>query len=102
MNPSKNLKRKYLNPYEQVKALYFFENPIFFPFQQSLRLPKKNPIQMEHIDSAIITEATSQTKPDDFLSMEYEKKQKVYFQEGFTVTIDLFIRKMVQDKQGID
>ena len=57
---------------------------------------------MDHTDSAIITEATSQTKPDDILSMEYEKKQKVYFQEGFTATIDQFIRKIVQDKQGID
>ena len=63
-------------------------------------MPKKSSNQMEHSESAIITEATSQTKPDDLLSMEYERKQKVYFQEGFTATIDLFVRKMVQDKQG--
>lgn len=49
------------------------------PAQESMSVPKKN---------------------DDHFALEYETKQKLYFHEGFTATIDQFLRKIVQDKRG--
>lgn len=80
-----------------MKEKFLFD----FNILQSEKLRKSNSKSLK-TNSMVLSKQSPPIpmKNPEILKVEYETRQKIYTNQGFTANIDQFLKKIVQDKRG--